>query len=166
MSVEIQLPERDTVVSLFPETMNVGNYLTLYETNVPASRPVDKDSLDHAAELGYERSPFGVWRALAQHEVLHHVLPPALLKRDSYVLFHKAGIKPADLMDRWYEESLVLAFQRLINTGEIRMPLMPLYKASPGSVGRLRQEMIGYNIKIDQAWHAQYPIIGALRNRN
>lgn len=81
------------------------------------AEPEDTDEYrDKARALGYGDD---VGKMCIEHEYLHNWLSWATLSRGSLILGAVAGGHPADTPACWWEEQLVLEFQRYLNTGEI-----------------------------------------------
>lgn len=94
--------------------------MTTYIDNgkIPATREPNYDNMLQASELGYDRTPEGCWKSLIDHETLHVLAAGQFFGMESPVMVHESEIErtPYDL--RLFEESLVLALQRLLNTCE------------------------------------------------
>lgn len=85
---------------------------------VPATREPNGENLDQAEALGYPRTEKGCWMSLIDHEVLHLLVSEEFFKQISPVMQHESGLmsQPYDL--RLFEESLVIAHQRVLRTYE------------------------------------------------
>lgn len=84
-----------------------------------AQRTFSDADIDVAKDLGYEASERGVWRALITHELLHSLVSEWLWDRPSEVLRHYCAGEPCPVHRRYYVEAIVMAFERLQQTGEI-----------------------------------------------
>lgn len=77
------------------------------------------DNRENAVELGYTDGSDGVWRALVEHELLHSLISDYAWSRASRVLRHEAGADVVPYHERIYEESIVLAWQRVMRLGVV-----------------------------------------------
>lgn len=84
-----------------------------------ATRGDTPENRETAVDLGYTDGPEGVARALVWHEALHSILSDLIWQRASRVLLHFAGAVHVPYYERVYEESVVLGFERSLNTGEV-----------------------------------------------
>ena len=82
------------------------------------------DNRAQAAELGYSADAAGCWDALVRHELLHNLVCATLLAEFSPALRHEAG-DPRPYWLRLWEEAIVLATERWLNTAEVHPPTLP-----------------------------------------
>lgn len=88
-----------------------------------AQRAFSQDDIATVRELGYEASEQGVWQSLIAHELLHSLVSDWLWNRPSEVLRHYCAGEPCPVHTRYYVEAIVLAFERLQQTGEFSAAL-------------------------------------------
>ncbi len=95
-----------------------------------ATREDTEENRQEALDQGYT-GPDAVWRSLVDHEVLHNLISDWLWNRPSPTLEHEAGVRRVEYGKRLFEEALVLAFQRYVNTGEQWPALYPFAQVLP-----------------------------------
>jgi hypothetical protein len=91
-----------------------------------AQRQFSAEDIATAAELGYEPTEAGVWRSLVAHELYHSLISERLWQRPSEVLRHYCAGEHCPYYRRLYVEAIVLAYERLLNTGEVTEALEPI----------------------------------------
>ena len=111
---------RHCTVIEYPEGEENGLLITVFKDGkfCDATRPNEMRDTDYARHLGYST----VRDALREHELAHVYLMEEILDRASPTLYTVAGGTgdgAAPYEGQLWEESVVLAFQRYINTGEV-----------------------------------------------
>jgi hypothetical protein len=115
---------------LFPETFCVTTRFR-DGREVTGQRLPTEEHQEYAASLGYTPDDAGVWLSLAEHEILHSLMYQWMYDGRSPALRHEAGAESCPLHLRWWEESLVISFQRWINTEELDQPLWDIIEKYP-----------------------------------
>jgi hypothetical protein len=121
----LELPYGATF-AILPREGNHAEVVTIFADGHKAEATRDVTTNDNrrtAAELGYTESADGVAAALLAHELCHSLLSHWMYERQSRVLRHEANADYVPYHERVYEESIVLAFERYLNTGTDSGPL-------------------------------------------
>lgn len=105
----------------------------------PATRDPTPENVSQAEEQGYIGDAASIcWASVVDHELLHMTLAEIVLGGPSPTIQFEAGVPGAvPLYNRLYEESLVIALQRRINTGEMPWPLTTMKPADLAAVTSL-----------------------------
>jgi hypothetical protein len=118
----LALPQH-AVVHVYPSTRYLETrYADGYSYG--AMRDCNEETLRDAEDLGYPKTPLGVWRSLCEHELLHSILAHELYDSPSLVLRHMSGALYVANHNRQYEEAIVQGFQHWINTGRADLAVL------------------------------------------
>jgi hypothetical protein len=119
-----------------------------------ATRDPSPANVSQAEEQGYVGDAESVcWASVVDHELLHMTLAEIVLGGPSPTIQFEAGVPGAvPLYNRLYEESLVIALQRRINTGEMPWPLTTM---KPDDLAAVTSRFAEYKTQLAAAWNGE-----------